>query len=941
MCYIKPRPGLLPFLGKRENQREVSAAIDPEDKHSNGNGTLLLERPKEEEKKMALLRNDDTELARLQHVSAMWRQAQEIGATVVHRLDERVARRRLDRTSSTWTRMGQIAHDLLAGFRPSPFARNTNSQASQADQILCHGQWCSVACLGASQADGIIKPELSPTSPSDLGPRPSTGVDCVNGCVLRRVRAGPGRAMSTSIEQRGKGRDRMGHVPCFSYQIYVRVYELQSGIKLTHQGYAYSAVLTINAATHIMSPEGGEVTASYFHIATMFCWLGLWKPEDAIDGYTYRDSSDPWPVLGLWADHTKSERQELSRLGPLPERISKNQAVQVQPPEPDEAGPKLWARGNMNDRGSVWPLDIKSLHELELLNVHLSAKSLVFNFKECYLEMAYLTHTSLQLYRRDVWEERVVDLPATKSHRGFKIIMAIEFPEYVLAFLTKDLVAKPTWTRQRPEMPPEVYPGFNTDLDALPYPHEWWVLLAQLVKDVLEKGPDKCLQLAIHALRTIYGNFFPGMGAFTINEIFFMAGLSPSLTIGEVVGNPSRFARFVEAYYVFMWRVKKDYWSKVLCRTFHLGHLGRKTLRFDDDKNTIMSPEVEHRLDFARDYLYVHAKPDVRVHARHARLIQEYNSWVNSRKLSSTSKKKKKNIYRLRSPHDPFEPSYLDVAFRRTPNLSHLIFGGPLPSQMDPITAAYAKGFTLRVRRPNLPTYSQVVLPRSERTLRVDTYFYPVAGEDVATSQGQIWSVILPGPNNEPQHSMKFREQKLFKNIVHTKAVAIGPLEYCGYAPPIRNGRKIVYETVFFAAVVVRLLNLGFPCAHSPLVCHRDPILIKDELAHVTVQRMQGEVRKSLQFPGDQRGGAIRALTDAETDKLRAALRVEWTEQWGAENLHILERHWRYKKVGSAPTAAPTKQPRKRKTADFLLTTEGTDKILGEVSNVRSKRQRK
>ncbi|KZV95160.1 hypothetical protein EXIGLDRAFT_821424 [Exidia glandulosa HHB12029] len=642
----------------------------------------------------------------------------------------------------------------------------------------------------------------------------------------------------------------------------------------------------------IMSPEGCEVTASFFHTTTLFFWLGLWKLQDIINGYTYRDLPDPWQVVG--------ERHELLCLGPLPERVAKKQAVRVEPLESNEGGPELWEHGNMNDRGSVWPLDFESLEELALVNVHLSAKSLVFNFGSCFLEMAYLTHTSLQLYRRDIWEERVLDLPATMSHHSFKIIMAIEFPEYVLAFLTKDLVAKPTWSRERPEMPPEVFPGFNTNLDKLLYPHEWWLLLAQLINDILKKGPNKCTQLAIHALQTMYGKSVPGMGAFTINEIFFMAGLSPSLTVGDVVGNPSRFARFVEAYYVFMWRVKKDYWSKVICRTFHLGHLSRKTLCIGG--NTIMSPEVEHCLDFARDYLYVHAKPDVCVHPRHARLIQEYNSWTKPRKLSLPGVglgSKKKNV-RLWSPHDPFEPLYLDVAFRRTPNLSHLIFGGPLPSQLDPITSAYTKRFMLQVHRPNLPTYSMVILPKSEQIVKVPTHFYPIAGEERGTTQGQIWSVLLPGPNNEKEHQAKFREQKLFKNIVRTKMVAIGLLEYCGYVP-------------------------------CPLVCHRDPVLLKDENAHATVQRLQGEARRSLKFPGDE----TRALTDVETDKLCAALRAEWMEQWGAENLHILERHWRYKPANSAHAAVPVpvKTTRKRKTADFLLTTEGSDNILGDVSN--------
>ncbi|KZV96826.1 hypothetical protein EXIGLDRAFT_704804 [Exidia glandulosa HHB12029] len=52
-------------LEKKQHELEEH---EHEHKHTNGNGTVLIEHPKEEEKKTALLRNDDTELARLQHI---------------------------------------------------------------------------------------------------------------------------------------------------------------------------------------------------------------------------------------------------------------------------------------------------------------------------------------------------------------------------------------------------------------------------------------------------------------------------------------------------------------------------------------------------------------------------------------------------------------------------------------------------------------------------------------------------------------------------------------------------------------------------------------------------------------------------------------------------------------------------------------------------------
>ncbi|KZV92061.1 hypothetical protein EXIGLDRAFT_693095 [Exidia glandulosa HHB12029] len=254
-----------------------------------------------------------------------------------------------------------------------------------------------------------------------------------------------------------------------------------------------------------MCPEGGELIVSHAHLLAV------------LDVLSFRRNSSGWPLVGIWANHTKAEREAIGQLGPPPECIARKQAVKLESWEALE-------RGTLHDRGTVWPLDFKSLDGMELVDIHLSAKSLMLDFKKCVLDV------------------RVPGL----SQRTFKIIMALEFPDYVLALLTKDLLAKPAWSKQHPAFPPDVFPGFETDLDNLPIPHEWWQLLAERVHIVLKKGPAKCTALAICAFRTTYAKYFPGLG------------LSPSLTVGEVVGDPSRFARFVEAYYVFMFRAKRD-----------------------------------------------------------------------------------------------------------------------------------------------------------------------------------------------------------------------------------------------------------------------------------------------------------------------------------------------------------------------------------------------
>jgi hypothetical protein len=69
-------------------------------------------------------------------------------------------------------------------------------------------------------------------------------------------------------------------------------------------------------------------------------------------------------------------------------------------------------------------------------------------------QVAMLLHTSIQVYTRSIWEQSVKTVSAevtfscschflysfTVQDRGFKVGLAIEFPDAVFAFLTFDLM---------------------------------------------------------------------------------------------------------------------------------------------------------------------------------------------------------------------------------------------------------------------------------------------------------------------------------------------------------------------------------------------------------------------------------------------------------------------------------------------------------------------
>ncbi|KIM81652.1 hypothetical protein PILCRDRAFT_8682 [Piloderma croceum F 1598] len=77
---------------------------------------------------------------------------------------------------------------------------------------------------------------------------------------------------------------------------------------------------------------------------------------------------------------------------------------------------------------------------------------MTMDFGNAFLQIQYLTHTSVQLYSRSQWENSVCKVD--KEMRGFKVGMALEFKDYIIAFPTIDMVFQPTLAHTRKELPP-------------------------------------------------------------------------------------------------------------------------------------------------------------------------------------------------------------------------------------------------------------------------------------------------------------------------------------------------------------------------------------------------------------------------------------------------------------------------------------------------------
>ncbi|KAJ7735873.1 hypothetical protein DFH07DRAFT_779893 [Mycena maculata] len=142
----------------------------------------------------------------------------------------------------------------------------------------------------------------------------------------------------------------------------------------------------------------------------------------------------------------------------------------------------------------------------------------------------YLTHTSVQWYLRDRWDTGIMSV--SKDVRKFHIGMALVFKEYVLAFVTIDLLFQPTWEDHVADfsIPPNIYTETS---DFLLLVSHW------IEKENFLAGRKHVL--ACDAIRSANKVWY-GIGVYTVMELFLMAGLSPFLTT----------ARFLAAFYTYI-----------------------------------------------------------------------------------------------------------------------------------------------------------------------------------------------------------------------------------------------------------------------------------------------------------------------------------------------------------------------------------------------------
>ncbi|KAJ7775308.1 hypothetical protein B0H16DRAFT_1684288 [Mycena metata] len=410
---------------------------------------------------------------------------------------------------------------------------------------------------------------------------------------------------------------------------------------------------------------------------------------------------------------------------------------------------------------------------LALRGISYTHRSLIQDLGALYFMMQYMTHTSAQLFSRLGWE--ITD----KKVRKFKVGLAFVFKEYVLAFLSFDLVLQPTWRRLRSELPPPPADFYSPDRPFIPA----LVLWMQKRQNSARRG------LACDVIRDA-NQVFLGIGVYTVNELFLLAGLSLLLSEEEVFSNPSRTARFCAAYLQYLHRSKT----------------GLRSLLSPAMKDGFLAPTKNQRLKYI-DWLYAYTKDRARLPARMATLVDEYIV-----KLDDLSALPQFIRYEETTLYDVFEPTLVSTALSLEHNLGHLIFGDALWAQLGGVVSPGTDQLTLLFQKQALergasePTflkpdhYSPLFLEKSQ----IQSQSLPRRITHTYTWDKQMWS-ITPLPQNSQgvrsgvdeasprQIEGEERRHMLFSYIVEkTHRVAIGPLEYCGNAHRVTFGASTV-----------------------------------------------------------------------------------------------------------------------------------------------------
>ncbi|KAK6971267.1 hypothetical protein R3P38DRAFT_2587381 [Favolaschia claudopus] len=374
-------------------------------------------------------------------------------------------------------------------------------------------------------------------------------------------------------------------------------------------------------------------------------------------------------------------------------------------------------------------------HGLKLVGVETHPRNVILKFQDRdskvhWCQVQLLKHTVAQAFAKKDWEEAVCKVDRTD--RGFKVGLAFEFKEYVLAFLTLDLLIQFYWSPNRASLAsqPDVYLDFPRFLEDVVK----WIADRRNVQSNRSGN-------AMTLVRTST-EIFAGGGVYTMPELWHMAGLAPNLTEAEVFDSPSRTARLCAAYYHFAKEAHTTLWP--LVKRFLVGF--------------VICVDEKDRLLYS-ERLHVHGKDRSYVTARFRDLLSDLQGvfearskeWLWIRQCDDSG------------PFDVFEPEFIRHALESEEiNLGSLIFGGEHWANL--CASAGLPAACMSSRNPLARYYASLSLPpaMSASWLNLGRYTYLFHSPETTNalrashpltqlyriSKSDIWSVIPAFPDN-------------------------------------------------------------------------------------------------------------------------------------------------------------------------------------------------
>ncbi|KIJ44895.1 hypothetical protein M422DRAFT_251518 [Sphaerobolus stellatus SS14] len=359
--------------------------------------------------------------------------------------------------------------------------------------------------------------------------------------------------------------------------------------------------------------------------------------------------------------------------------------------------------------------------------------------------------------------------------RKMCITIAFDFGSHILAFITIDHLCQVYWEASRAALPAQhLDPLVNFD---------YWL---QTVIDWSQNIPfitGHKAPLAVKCIQEL-NSPFAGVGTYTANELFFLAGLCLFLMVLEVFYNPSRIACLCAGYMQIVYTTP----SRIL-------EIIKPSRRRDE---YLISATIREQHSFQR-YLHVFGRDKCYISARQKRLVEEAQfiidyhqehtwgtdggySWIRNPTPEWASYYPSGREYEFK---DYFEPGFVREAL----DAHGAVLGGPIFSEnkwsalggcqvhTSPLSQAFLESSPTFL---NLNIYETIYIPSGLRAKHVPTYHFNLGfnawsiltsfGSSSASriekqnADGSINTVFL-APHQYPSSEF-VRQSKLLRTII-------------------------------------------------------------------------------------------------------------------------------------------------------------------------------